>query len=42
MEGVANKVEESEEAEDNEVEAELPYEIVNLDIILNTRECLVP
>ena len=42
MEGVANKAEEYEEAEDNEVEAELPYDIVNLEIILNTRECLVP
>ena len=42
MEGVANKTNESEEAEDNEVEVELAYDIVNLEIILNTRDCLVP
>ena len=42
MEGVATKAEESGEAEDNEVEVELPYYIVNLEIILNIRDCLVP
>ena len=42
MEGVANKAEEYDEAEDNEVELELPYDIFNLEIILNTRDCLVP
>ena len=41
MEGVATNAEESEEAEDNEVEVELPYDIVNLEIILNKRDCLV-
>ena len=42
MEGVATKAEESGEAEDNEVEVELQYDIVNMEIILNTGECLVP
>ena len=42
MEGVATNSEESEEAEDNEVEVDLTYDIVNLEIILNTRDCLVP
>ena len=41
MEGVATNSEESEEAEDNEVEVELTYDIVNLEIILNKRDCLV-
>ena len=42
MKGVATKAEESEKAEDNEVEVELTYDMVNLEIILNTRDCLVP
>ena len=42
MEGVATNAEESEEAKDNEVEVELPYDIVNLEIIINKRDCLVP
>ena len=37
MEGVANKAEESEEDDDNKVEVELTYDIVNLEIILNKR-----
>ena len=42
MEGVATKAEESEEAEDSEVEVNLTYDIVNMELILNTRGCLVP
>ena len=42
MEGVAIKAEESWEAEDTKVEVELTYDIVNLEIILNTRDFLVP
>ena len=42
MEGVSTKAEEYGEAEDTEVEVELPYDLVNLEIILNTRDCLVP
>ena len=42
MKKVANKTKEADEAEDTEVEVELPYDIVNMELIINTREYVVP
>ena len=42
MEGVATKAKESEGAEDSEVEVNLTYDIVNMELIINTREYVVP
>ena len=42
MKKVATKTEESDEAEYAELEVELSYYIVNMELIINTREYVVP
>ena len=42
MKKLATNAEEADEAEDTELEVELSYDIVDMEIILNTRECVVP
>ena len=40
--GLDTNNKEADEAEDTKVEVEIPYYTANMDLIINTRECVVP
>ena len=40
--GLATKNKEADETEDTKLEVEIPYYTANMDLIINTRECVMP